>query len=138
MVAAKAMELPADVLQRILLFMNPRVGQSVDRVYELAALYRRDHSRAALRLIAIWRDADPAAMRTAKHAALWQDAAEHARASAVGDRALLRDGEQAAVRTTARRPTGARASAVRADSGERRQPGITAERPSGSCSHSIR
>ena len=40
-VAAKAMSLPADVLQRILLFMNPRVGQSVDRVYELAALYAR-------------------------------------------------------------------------------------------------
>ena len=40
-VAAKAMSLPADVLQRILLFMNPRVGQSVDRVYELSALYAR-------------------------------------------------------------------------------------------------
>ena len=37
--AAKAMALPADVLQRMLLFMNPRVGQSVDRVYQLAALY---------------------------------------------------------------------------------------------------
>ncbi len=39
MVAAKAMDLPADVLQRLLLFMNPWVGQSVDRVYELAELY---------------------------------------------------------------------------------------------------
>src|SRR5215475_10058709 len=77
--AAKAMELPADVLKRILLFMNPRVGQSVDRVYELAGLYADITVGAALRLIGIWRDADPPDMRTAKHAALWQDAVEQAR-----------------------------------------------------------
>jgi hypothetical protein len=77
--AAKAMELPADVLQRILLFMNPRVGQSVDRVYELAGLYADITVNAALRLIGIWRDADPPDMRAAKHAALWQDAVEQAR-----------------------------------------------------------
>jgi len=77
--AAKAMELPADVLKRILLFMNPRVGQSVDRVYELAGLYADITVGAARRLIGIWRDADPPDMRTAKHAALWQDAVEQAR-----------------------------------------------------------
>jgi hypothetical protein len=77
--AAKAMELPADVLQRILLFMNPRVGQSVDRVYELAGLYADITVDAARRLIGIWRDADPPDLRTAKHAALWQDAVEQAR-----------------------------------------------------------
>jgi hypothetical protein len=77
--AAKAMELPADVLQRILLFMNPRVGQSVDRVYELAGLYADITVDAARRLIGIWRDADPPEMRAAKHAALWQDAVEQAR-----------------------------------------------------------
>jgi hypothetical protein len=77
--AAKAMELPADMLKRILLFMNPRVGQSVDRVYELAGLYADITVGAARRLIGIWRDADPPDMRTAKHAALWQDAVEQAR-----------------------------------------------------------
>ena len=77
--AAKAMELPPDVLQRILLFMNPRVGQSVDRVYELAGLYADITVEAALRLIRIWRDADPPELNLAKHAALWQDAVEQAR-----------------------------------------------------------
>ncbi len=77
--AAKAMELPADVLQRILLFMNPRVGQSVDRVYELAGLYADITTDAARRLVGIWRDADPPETRVAKHAALWQDAVEQAR-----------------------------------------------------------
>jgi len=77
--AAKAMELPPDVLQRILLFMNPRVGQSVDRVYELAGLYADITVDAARRLIGIWRDADPPDHRMVKHAALWQDAVEQAR-----------------------------------------------------------
>src|SRR5262245_12832797 len=77
--AAKAMGLPADVLQRILLFMNPRVGQSVDRVYELAGLYADITADAARRLIGIWRDADPSDARTPRHVALWQDAVEQAR-----------------------------------------------------------
>jgi hypothetical protein len=58
--AAKAMSLPADVLQRILLFMNPRVGQSVDRVYELANLYSEISVEAARRLVTILRAAEPA------------------------------------------------------------------------------
>lgn len=58
-VAGKAMSLPADVLQRILLFMNPRVGQSVDRVYELSALYNEISVGAARRLVSILRAAEP-------------------------------------------------------------------------------
>jgi hypothetical protein len=80
-VAAKAMELPADVLQRMLLFMNPRVGQSVDRVYELAGLFGDISAEAARRLIAIWRDADPPDAQPAKHDAAWQEAVDHARAA---------------------------------------------------------
>jgi hypothetical protein len=63
-VAAKAMSIPADVLQRIVLFMNPRVGQSVDRVYELSALYREISVEAACRLITILRAADDKARDT--------------------------------------------------------------------------
>src|SRR5262245_4265622 len=77
-VAAKAMSLPADVLQRMLLFINPRVGQSVDRVYELATLYGEISVEAAQRLIAIWREADQAAERSAEPVA-WRGAAETAR-----------------------------------------------------------
>jgi hypothetical protein len=58
--AAKAMALPADVLQRIVLFMNPRVGQSVDRVYELSMLYNEISVDAARRLVAIMRAAEAA------------------------------------------------------------------------------
>jgi hypothetical protein len=58
-IAGKAMSLPADVLQRIVLFMNPRVGHSVDRVYELSALYTEISIEAARRLISILRAAEP-------------------------------------------------------------------------------
>jgi hypothetical protein len=78
-VAAKALALPADVLQRMLLFLNPRVGQSVDRVYELAALYNEITVDSAHRLIDIWQDADPAEAQPATHAAQWQSTVEHAR-----------------------------------------------------------
>jgi hypothetical protein len=64
--AAKAMILPADVLQRVLLFINPTVGQSVERVYELASLYSEITVEAARRLVAILRDADPVSHRATR------------------------------------------------------------------------
>jgi len=54
-VAAKALAMPADVLQRILLFLNPMVGQSVERVYDLSRLYDEITKAAAERMVAIWR-----------------------------------------------------------------------------------
>jgi hypothetical protein len=64
--AAKAMNLPADVLQRVLLFINPAVGQSVDRVYELADLYNEITVDAACRLMGILRDANPTLQKAAR------------------------------------------------------------------------
>jgi hypothetical protein len=79
-VAAKAMDLPSDMVQRMLLFMNPCVGQSVDRVYELAELYSEISVDAARRLIAIWRDADAAPSIPVQHEPVaWRTAAENAR-----------------------------------------------------------
>lgn len=54
-VAAKALGMPAPVLQRILLFLNPVIGQSVARVYDLARLYDEITLAAAQRMLAIWR-----------------------------------------------------------------------------------
>jgi hypothetical protein len=55
-VAAKAMDLPADALQGLLLFWSRWVGQPVDRICELADLYAKISTDAAYRLIAIWRE----------------------------------------------------------------------------------
>ncbi len=78
--AAKAMVLPSDVLQRMLLFVNPCVGQSVDRVYELAELYNEITVDAARRLIAVLREADPGKHMPHRHESPpWRNAAENAR-----------------------------------------------------------
>ena len=78
--AAKAMDLPTDVLQRMLLFMNPRVGQSVDRIYELTELYHEISVAAARRLVAILREADKDEVSRVHHQAVgWRAAAENAR-----------------------------------------------------------
>jgi uncharacterized protein (DUF2336 family) len=53
-IAAKALGMPADALQRILLCLNPVIGQSIQRVYALADLYEEIKADAALRMAAIW------------------------------------------------------------------------------------
>jgi hypothetical protein len=58
-VVAKALRAPRAVLERILLFVNPRIGQSVQRVYELATRYDEISTQAALCLVAIWQVAEP-------------------------------------------------------------------------------
>jgi hypothetical protein len=80
LVAAKAMEMPGDVLRRMLLFLNFRIGQSVDRIYELADLYADVSVDAARRLLAVWRAAEGSAWRPARHLSQpWQHGAENAR-----------------------------------------------------------
>jgi len=54
-VAAKAIGMNAAVLQRILLFVNPAIGQSVDRIFDLARLFDDIQTEAAARMLAIWR-----------------------------------------------------------------------------------
>ncbi len=56
-VAARALGMKAAVLQRILLFLNPVVGQSVARVYDLARLFDELSPAAVERMLAIWRKA---------------------------------------------------------------------------------
>lgn len=53
-VAAVALGMPAAVLQRILLCLNPAISRSVQRVYDLAVLHEDIERDAALRLVAIW------------------------------------------------------------------------------------
>jgi uncharacterized protein (DUF2336 family) len=56
-VAAKALGMPAAVVQRVLLFLDPVIGQSVERVHDLARLFDNVTPEAAARMLAIWRDA---------------------------------------------------------------------------------
>lgn len=58
-VVAKALALSPESLQRVLLVLNPVVGRSVARVYQLADLFAEIGTDAALVLCAIWRTAHP-------------------------------------------------------------------------------
>jgi uncharacterized protein (DUF2336 family) len=57
-VAAKALNVPRDLLYRILLFVNTAVGHSVERVHALAELYDEISAQAAQDLVGIWQALD--------------------------------------------------------------------------------
>jgi hypothetical protein len=54
-VAAKALGMPPDSLLRVLLLLNPEIGQSVHRVFDLVNLYREVTPEVALTLTRSWR-----------------------------------------------------------------------------------
>ena len=85
-VAAKALAMPIDVFQRIVLFINPAIGRSIERVYSLSALYEELPADAALRLVAVWRrraDAPSAPAAVRRHQpVLWDDEHRSAREAA--------------------------------------------------------
>ena len=74
LVAAKALAMPPVALQRVLMFLDPAVGESVDRFFDLAALYEKVSADAAHKLIASLRGREPVrARRTAPHRPMYYD-----------------------------------------------------------------
>lgn len=69
LVAARALAMPAEVFHRIILLLNPAVGQSVECVYDLAQLYEQVSQNSALRLVAIWRASEAVAVKAPVSAA---------------------------------------------------------------------
>jgi hypothetical protein len=67
-----------DVFQRIVMFLNPAVGQSVERVHTLARLYDDIAPSAAARMISIWRS-ESARPRPAHAPLYWDDEQRSAR-----------------------------------------------------------
>jgi hypothetical protein len=57
LVVARALEMSSAVLLRILLFINPFIGESVERVFSLFRLYQRVTPEAAAYLLNDWRPA---------------------------------------------------------------------------------
>ncbi len=71
--AAKALDMPSAVFQRVLLFLNPEFGSSVHYVYRLARLYDRLTERSALIMLAAWRGSTMAATRAKYRSSLYDD-----------------------------------------------------------------
>ncbi len=80
--AARALGMPSEIFQRVLLFLNPSIGSSVMDVYRLARLYDNLDERAALIMLAAWRGAAMAATRAKYRPALYDDERHRARATA--------------------------------------------------------
>jgi hypothetical protein len=55
-IVAKALAVASERLVRILLFLNPRVGQSVERVFSLVDLYEQLSVQAAHHIVASWQN----------------------------------------------------------------------------------
>jgi len=90
--AAKALGMPSDVFQRVLLFLNPRLGTSVKDVYRLARLYDTISERAALIMLTAWRGATVAATRAKYRPTLYDDERQRARSTASETRSTPQSG----------------------------------------------
>jgi len=70
-VAARAIGMKLDVLQRILLFLNPVIGQSAQQIYKLTRLFEEMNAESAAYMLTIWRTT---ARRRSVHAPVyWND-----------------------------------------------------------------
>src|SRR4029077_1518923 len=89
-VAVKALGIPRDVVYRLLMFVNPAVGHSVERVHTLAMLYDEVTAQAAEGMVAIWQALRSETRSMAKHQPLlWNDERLRARPPAPAARRPL-------------------------------------------------
>jgi hypothetical protein len=75
LVACKALAMPPVVLQRILMFIDPAIGESVHKVFNLAAFYERMSMDAAHKIIESMRGHEPVAAkkRAPQHRPMYYD-----------------------------------------------------------------
>jgi hypothetical protein len=97
--AAKALDMPSAVFQRVLLFLNPEFGCSVDNVYRLSRLYDRLSERSALIMLAAWRGSTMAVTRAKYQPGLYDDERHRARSAAAETRPATQPGATAVMRS---------------------------------------
>jgi hypothetical protein len=74
--------MPGYVFQRVLLFLKPEVGTSVQTVYRLSRFYDILSERSALIMLAAWRGSTIAVARAKYRSALYDDERNRVRQSA--------------------------------------------------------
>jgi hypothetical protein len=98
-VAARALDMPGAVFQRVLLFLKPEFGASVNYVYRLSRLYDRLRERSALVMLAAWRGSTVAVTRAKFRPTLYDDERQRARSGAVQPRSTVQPGSAPIERT---------------------------------------
>jgi hypothetical protein len=79
--AARALDMPSAVFQRVLLFLKPEFGTSVHLVYRLSRLYDRLNERSALIMLAAWRGSTMAVTPAKYRPSLYDDERHRARSA---------------------------------------------------------
>jgi hypothetical protein len=97
--AMRTLDMPGPVFERVLLFLNPEIGTSVNAVYRLSRLYDRLSERSALVMLAAWRGSTLAVTRAKYRPALHDDERQRARSASASARPALQPGSAAVART---------------------------------------
>jgi hypothetical protein len=90
--------MPGPVFERVLLFLKPEFGTSVNMVYRLSRLYDRIRERSALVMLAAWRGSTMAVTRAKYRPALYDDERQRARTTLGHTRSIGQPGSAPAVR----------------------------------------
>jgi hypothetical protein len=96
--AVRALGMPGPVFERVLLFLKPEFGTSVNMVYRLSRLYDRIRERSALVMLAAWRGSTMAVTRAKYRPALYDDERQRARTTLGHTRSIGQPGSAPAVR----------------------------------------
>jgi hypothetical protein len=100
--AAKALDMPSAAFQRVLMFLNPEFGSSVNHVYRLSRLYDQLSERSALIMLAAWRGSTLAVTRAKYRPMLYDDERHRARSAPTQTRPAVQPGSTIAPRTTSK------------------------------------
>ncbi|WP_425908845.1 DUF2336 domain-containing protein [Nitrobacter sp. TKz-YC02] len=103
--AAKAIGIPSEIFQQILLFLDPAIGTSVTEVYRLSRLYDALSERSARIMLAAWRGATMTEARAKYRSTLYDDGRNRTRtAPAHGRHGAVQPATAPAARGTGRNP----------------------------------
>ena len=96
--AMRALDVSSAAFQRILMFLNPEAGSSVNYVYRLSRLYDRLSERSALVMLAAWRGSTMAVARAKYRSSLYDDERHRARSAPSQTRPTVQPGSAPAIR----------------------------------------
>ncbi|QOZ35453.1 DUF2336 domain-containing protein [Bradyrhizobium sp. CCBAU 53421] len=96
--AMRALDVSSAAFQRILMFLNPEAGSSVNYVYRLSRLYDRLSERSALVMLAAWRGSTMAVARAKYRSSLYDDERHRVRATPSQIRPVVQPGSAPAIR----------------------------------------
>lgn len=97
--AMRALGMPGPVFERVLLFLKPEFGSSVNTVYRLSRLYDRLGQHASLVMLAAWRGSTIVTTRAKYRPSLYDDERQRARATPSQTRPTVQPGSAPNVRT---------------------------------------